>query len=72
MHKYVLHAVVSWQTVVRIAFDVAENKGASFENIADGGEFMSQLSELWEQDKQNLKQMTEAQARSYLEDRVSK
>lgn len=62
--------MVSWQTMVGLAFDIAERKGAQFENISDGGQFMSELSELWAQDKEQIIQMTESQAESYLIERV--
>jgi len=62
--------MVSWQTMVSIAFDIADGKGATFDGISDGGQFMSELAELWSQNKQEVKQMTESQARSYLRDRI--
>jgi hypothetical protein len=52
--------------MVSIAFDIAESKGAQFENISDGGQFMSELAEVWSMNKDDIKQMTESQARSYL------
>lgn len=55
--------MVSWQTVVRIAFDLADEDGAEFEGIEDGGEFLSQLSTYWQRNKTDLKRMTEQQAR---------
>jgi len=48
--------MVSWQDFTRLGFRVAENKGASFENIADGGDFVASLSRLWNEDKERLKQ----------------
>lgn len=62
--------MVSWQTFVEIAFDVADDKGAQFAGITEGGAFMSDLGELWSQEKEHYIQMTEAQARSELEDLV--
>lgn len=62
--------MVSWQTLVSIAFDIADMKGAQFENIDDGGGFLEDLAEVWRQDKSRLKQMTEEQARNYLMDKV--
>lgn len=62
--------MVSWQTMVSIAFDIAEQKGAEFENIAEGGAFMSDLSEVWSADQDRIKQMTRQQARDYLRQRV--
>jgi hypothetical protein len=52
--------------MVSIAFDIAESKGAQFDGITDGGQFMSELSEVWAMNKDSIKQMTESQARSYL------
>lgn len=63
--------MVSWQTFVRLAFDVAEAKGGSFSGIDEGGDFIEGLSVLWNDNKENIKQMTERQARNYLQDRVS-
>lgn len=57
--------------MVRIAFRIAEQKGASFDGIQDGGRFMSELSDLWQQDKAQIKQMTEDQATDYLNDRIT-
>lgn len=59
--------MVSWQTFVEIAFDVAENKGAEFEGIAEGGAFMSDLGDLWSAEKERYKQMTKKHARDELQ-----
>lgn len=64
--------MVSWQTLVRLAFDVAADKGATFDGIDSGGDFLTDLSKVWQADKDRLKQMTEKQVRNYLQDRVSK
>jgi len=58
--------MVSWQTTVSIAFEIANDKGAQFDGIEDGGEFMSQLSAYWSDNKDSLKQLTESQARAEL------
>jgi len=63
--------MVTWQTLVEIAFDVADDKGAQFQGISDGGQFMSQLAELWSQNKETWKQYTEQQARQELEEVVT-
>lgn len=63
--------MVTWQKLVEIAFDVADDKGAQFEGISDGGQFMSQVAELWSQNKETWKQYTEAQARRELEEVVT-
>lgn len=62
--------MVSWQTMVSIAFDIADSKGAEFENISDGGQFMSDLAQVWSQNKDEVKQMTESQARNYLKEMI--
>lgn len=59
--------MVSYQTFVELAFDVAENRNMRFDGIEDGGQFMSQLGAHWRENKQEIKQMTRAQARSHLE-----
>jgi len=59
--------MVSWQTFVEIAFDVADDKGAQFAGITEGGAFMSDLGDLWSEEKQKYKQMTQQQARRELE-----
>jgi uncharacterized membrane protein YjdF len=68
--KYVVDAMVSWQRFVSLAFDVADDKGASFDGIQDGGDFLAGLSDVWQADKDSLKQMTERQAIEYLKERV--
>jgi len=70
MVQYVADAMVTWQTFVSLAFSEAKAKGAQFEGIDDGGDFLTQLSSVWDGDKERLKQMTERQARNYLQDRV--
>jgi len=62
--------MVSWQTLVSIAFDIAEQKGAQFDGIEEGGKFLNDLSAVWQTDKAQIKQMTEQQARNYLQDLV--
>lgn len=62
--------MVSWQKFVQLAFGVARQKGARFDGIEDGGDFLSQLSMLWDRNKDRLKQMTEAQANQYLQERI--
>jgi hypothetical protein len=58
--------MVSWQKLVELAFDIADQKGAEFEGISDGGEFMSDLAAVWSQNKEQWKQYTEQQARNEL------
>lgn len=62
--------MVSWQTFVELAFDVADEKGAQFEGITQGGTFMSDLGDVWTQNKQQYKQMTEKQAKRRLRELV--
>lgn len=63
--------MVSWQQTVALAFDIAEDKGATFDGIEDGGRFMSQLSDYWAMNKADLKQMTREQARRDLSGVIS-
>lgn len=53
--------------MITLAFDVAKEKGASFDGINDGGRFISELADYWQNNKQQLKQMTESQTRNQLE-----
>jgi hypothetical protein len=65
-----LMPMVSWQTYVEIAFDVADDKGAQFGGITEGGAFLSDLGDVWQMRKSEIKQMTRDQARRDLEDLV--
>jgi len=58
--------MVSYQKFTSIAFDVAEQKGGTFEGIEDGGAFISEVAAVWNENKQEYKQMTESQARDEL------
>ena len=60
--------MVSWQTVVELAFDIADEKGGQFAGISDGGAFMSDLAEVWSQNKETWRDYTREQARNELED----
>ena len=71
MVKYVLPAMVSWQTFVAIAFDEAKAKGATFDGIDEGGDFMEDVAAVWQDDKERYKQMTERQARNAISGMVS-
>lgn len=71
MPKYVLPAMVSWQTFVTIAFDEAESKGATFDGINEGGDFMEDVAAVWQDDKERYKQMTERQTRNAISSMVS-
>jgi len=62
--------MVSWQTVVELGFDIAEQKGAQFTGISDGGEFMADLAEAWSQNKDEWRGYTRSQARSQLEEMI--
>jgi hypothetical protein len=59
--------MVSWQAFVEIAFDVADDKGAQFAGITQGGAFMSDLGDLWSEEKEKYKQMTREQTYRDLE-----
>ncbi len=63
--------MVTYQTFTSIAFDVADDKGASFDGIEDGGEFIRQIAAVWNSDKEQYRQMTEDQARATLKGMVS-
>jgi uncharacterized protein YbjQ (UPF0145 family) len=63
--------MVSWQTFVAIAFDEAKAKGATFQGIDEGGDFMEDVARVWQSDKERYKQMTEQQARNAIKDMVS-
>jgi len=62
--------MVSWQRFVSIGFDVAKGKGAQFEGIDQGGDFVEDLAMVWQDDKERYKQMTERQVRNALEGMV--
>jgi len=62
--------MVSWQTFVEIAFDEAERQGAQFAGITEGGAFMSDLGDLWSEEKGRYIQMTEQQVRNELQDLI--
>lgn len=62
--------MVSWQTLVELAFDVADDKGAQFAGISDGGAFLADVAEVWSQDKETWRQYTRKQARRRLEEMV--
>lgn len=64
--------MVSYQTFTSIAFDVADGKNVQFEGIDDGAAFIKQLAAFWNENKQELTQMTEAQVREVMEERVSR
>jgi hypothetical protein len=58
--------MVSYQTMVAIAYEVAKAKGATFSGIEDGGDFISQLSTVWQDNKAELKQATQQQTADIL------
>jgi len=63
--------MVSYQKFVELAFDEAKAKGASFDGIDQGGDFMSDVASVWSQNKEELKQLTEQQARNRLREMVT-
>jgi len=62
--------MVSYQEFTSIAFDVADEKGGSFDGIQQGGAFIREVAAVWNENKQRYKQMTESQARAELNDLV--
>jgi len=63
--------MVSYQTFVKLAFDEAKAKGATFEGIDEGGDFMTDVATVWSQNKEQYKQLTEQQTRTRLKKLVS-
>lgn len=63
--------MVSYQTFTSIAFDVADDKGATFDGIAEGGQFITQVAAVWNQRREDWLQMTEKQAERELRSIVS-
>ncbi len=63
--------MVSYQKFVELAFDEAKAKGASFDGIDEGGDFMAAVATVWSENKEELKQLTERQARNRLQEIVS-
>jgi len=53
--------------MVAIAYEVAADKGVQFDGITDGGDFISQLSVVWQDNKAELKQATRQQTYQTLE-----
>jgi len=70
MAKNVLNAMVSYQTFVKIAFDEAKAKGATFQGIDEGGDFMTDVAAVWSENKDTYKQLTEQQTRNRVRDLV--
>jgi hypothetical protein len=63
--------MVSYQTFTSIAFDVADEKGAQFAGIEEGGQFIQQVAAVWNQRTDEFRQMTEQQARAELNQLVT-
>lgn len=53
--------MVSYQEYTAIAFSIAQDKGAEFDSINDGGQFVSELAAYWNENKEELKPLTEQQ-----------
>lgn len=55
-----------------IAFDVARNKGATFEGSVPNGaeDVISVAAAVWSEDRERYRAMTESQARAVLEDEI--
>jgi len=63
--------MVSYQTFTSIAFEVAKSKGAQFGGVGDGGTFVSNVvSVLWGQHRDDLKGMTNQQARQFAQNHI--
>jgi len=62
--------MVSYQKLTSIGYDVAKTKGAEFVGISSGQEVIGVVSECWNEDTEKLKQMTEQQARQYMEESI--
>lgn len=62
--------MVSYQKFTSIAFDVADSKGGSFSGIEEGGQFIREVAAVWNENKQQYRQMTEQQARATLNELV--
>jgi len=63
--------MVTYQTLTKLAYEVADQKGASFDGIEDGASFTRQVAALWNRNKDEWKQMTKEQARSRLNEVVT-
>jgi len=66
----------AWQTWVAVAFDVAQAKGAQFESNQDSPprtaqDVMSIAAEVWTEDTDRYRQMTEEQARQKLSKEIT-
>lgn len=57
---------MSWQTFTALAYQVAEERGNGAESLDDGQRIVSIASDLWQEDKQRLGQMSRAEALDYL------
>jgi len=62
--------MVSYQVFTSLAFEVANRKGVTYDGIADGGDFIQQIAAYWQENKAELKQMTELQAERRLQEIV--
>jgi len=62
--------MVSYQAFVKIAFDEAKRKGATFAGIDEGGDFMTDVAAVWNQKKDEYKPLTEQQVRSRLSEMI--
>jgi len=61
--------MVSYQTMTAVAFEVARNKGATFDGQRpeDAQAVIEIVADEWNAETQRYKQMTEAQVRSELQ-----
>jgi len=63
--------MVSYQKFVELAFDEAKAKGATFDGIDEGGDFMTDVAAVWSENKEEFKQLTEQQTRNRISDMVT-
>lgn len=58
--------MVSYQTLTKLAFEIAEEKGSRPGSLREGGAFVADVAEYWNANKDRLKGLTEEQAREDL------
>lgn len=63
--------MVSYQTWTSIAFEVANEKGAQFESIEDGGEAIEVFASIWRDRKDELSRATMTEARRVANEEIT-
>lgn len=61
--------MVDYQTFVSLTFDVSRQKGAVIASLNESQDVLTAAAKLWSENPE-LKQMTAAQARSFLQDEI--